>query len=130
MAPKLFRARPKSKLVVFAFHNLGPPHSYLPRAPRSLNPPLSTVHFKYSALAYSYEINVVQYVLGIYLSNGSANHPLFLRFKTSLDVASFPGGVKEKKDKRNGVWQLYAFEVQKSPHPKSYEKKKGTEYLQ
>ena len=27
-------------LVDFAFHNLGAPHSYLPRAPRSLNPPL------------------------------------------------------------------------------------------
>ena len=31
----------KKILVVFAFQNLGASHSYLPRAPRSLNPPLN-----------------------------------------------------------------------------------------
>ena len=35
VAPKLFQARPKSNLVVFAFHNLGVPHSYFPE-PRDL----------------------------------------------------------------------------------------------
>ena len=40
MAPKVFRARPKSKLVVFAFHNVGAPHCFLFWAPRSPNPPL------------------------------------------------------------------------------------------
>ena len=45
VAPKLFRARPKSGSVVFAFHNLGAPHSYLPRAPQSLNPPLGLSNY-------------------------------------------------------------------------------------